>query len=684
MPAWPDGARVAAFLARARRRLAWLAAMRGAAIGLAFAALIVAAGWAAHGRLSTALGLAAIALAASVGVAVAADRRGGGAALRLEARVPACRNIVVTADEILRHPDRVRPYIGARVCQDAARTASSIDLSSVFPMRGPLAALAVTAALAVAAAAAAIAGAPVPAALALDAVAPAAVIRQVEITVTPPEYSRLPASRIEDPERITALAGSRIDVVVQGRADRGAIETAAGRTALNATAGGRLAGSVFAREDGYIAVDAQRGSDDDRRLIGLTVTPDAAPVVRITSPGKDLVFGDGTQTIALEVSAEDDLALASLRVAFTKVTGSGENFTFADGDIPLSITRAGDRRWTAAARWALAPLQLEPGDMVVYRAIARDRRPGAPDAESDAFIVEVLAPGSIASEGFAIDDERDRYAISQQMVILKTERLIARRGSIAAGALLEQAQLLAAEQRQVRAEFVFMMGGHIEDEEVEAAGEHEVAEGRLENRGRVDLVLAIRAMSEAAASLTAADLTTGLAQERQALAALQRAFTRSRYILRTLSERERVEASRRLTGSLDGAARDVREPATAAASPRTDALGRALTETRALAARADLARAQAAAADAIAASLLRVDPAADSWRRIAATLARAAGALRGGDARAARASLMEAAAALAAALRAEAADAGPAAHTSARDRVMDGTLADALGRRGRR
>ena len=683
MPAWPDAPLVAAFLARATRRLKWLAVMRGAAVGFAIATPIIGGAWLVGGRLPLSLILAAAAIVASVAVALRMERRRRRAACRLEGRVPESRNIIVTADEILQDPDRVRPYVGARVCRDAARIASSIDLSAVFPARRPLAALFAALTLAVAASAAAIARAPVPAVLSIDVLAPGTVIRDVDITVTPPEYSGRAADRVGNPERITVLAGSRIDVAVGGRADRGTIETTAGRTPLRAS-GDRLIGSVIADRDGFIAIDAQRDADDDRRLIGLAVTPDAAPVVRITTPGKDLVLAAGTETIALEVAAEDDLALASLRLVYTKVTGSGENFTFADGEIPLAIARATGQRWTATATWALAPLKLEPGDMVVYRALARDRRPGAPVAESDAFIVEVLAPGSVASEGFAIDDERDRYAISQQMVILKTERLMARRASLSDEALLEQAMILAAEQRQVRAEFVFMMGGHIEDEEVEAAGEHEIAEGRLENRGRVDLVLAIRAMSEAATSLTAADLSTGLAQERQALAALQRAFTRSRYILRTLSERERVETSRRLTGSLEDVTHDVRRPAAPTMSPRADALGRALTEVAALAGRTDLARPQAAAIDDIAARLLRADPASDAWRRIASMLTRAGAALRADDARAARDALIEAAAALAAALGADVAGAGPAADDSARNRLMHGALADALGRGGRR
>jgi hypothetical protein len=690
MPAWPDAPRVAAFLSRARRRLAWLAAARGAAAGSLAAAIVAAAIWIAGAEATIAVGVGVVAVSAGAAVALMRERRRAGVvAHRVEARVPACRNVLVTAQEILARPDGVRPYIGARVCRDAARAIDAIDLGTIFPARRPIAALATTLAMAVLASGAALARAPVPAGLAPPSIGTDAAIERLAIVVTPPDYASQPPERFDDPERLTALAGSRIDVVVHGRADRGWIETADGRSAMSAAASGGLTGTVVVRQDGFLAIDAQRDSGADaRRLIGVRVTPDAAPGVRITRPGRDLLFDDGRQTLSLEVAADDDLALASLRVVYTKVTGSGENFTFVDGDVPLAIARASERAWTARASWPLAPLALAPGDMVVYRAHARDRRPGAPAAESDAYIVEILAPGSVASEGFAIDDQRDRYAISQQMVILKTERLIGRRGSLGADALLEDAQLIAAEQRQVRAEFVFMMGGHIEDEEVEAAGEHEIAAGRLVNRGRVDLVQAITAMSEAAASLTGGDLTEGLAREREALAALQRAFTRSRYILRTLSERERIDVARRLTGELAGLARDARGAPPAVPAPRADALRRMLDGTAAMLDRTDLGPADAAGIDAFAADLLRLDAASDTWRAIAATLDRGAAALRARDPATARAELSDAAARLAGALRAElaAADARAAGAParSAVDRLIDGALADAFRRGGGR
>src|SRR5262245_65945097 len=108
------------------------------------------------------------------------------------------------------------------------------------------------------------------------------------------------------------------------------------------------------------------------------------------------------------------------------------------------------------------------------------------------------------------------------MVILKTERVIARRGTMSSQDFADESQQIAAEQRKVRAEFVFMLGGELADdpelaasmteinEEEEASRESEILEGRNVNAGHVALLRAIRAMTRASTSLTATDPSRAL------------------------------------------------------------------------------------------------------------------------------------------------------------------------------
>ena len=102
-------------------------------------------------------------------------------------------------------------------------------------------------------------------------------------------------------------------------------------------------------------------------------------------------------------------------------------------------------------------------------------------ASSDTFFIEVAGPGQVALAGFELPPDRERYALSQQMIVLKLERLRAREQTIDRATLEQEVGNIAAEQRAVRANFVFLMGGEIEDEEAEAEHSHEIQEGRLEN-----------------------------------------------------------------------------------------------------------------------------------------------------------------------------------------------------------
>ena len=114
----------------------------------------------------------------------------------------------------------------------------------------------------------------------------------------------------------------------------------------------------------------------------------------------------------------------------------------------------------------------------------------------------------------------------------------------------------------IRAEFVFMLGGEINDEEVEAEQSVELQAGRLQNRGQRDLRAATIAMSQAEKLLTGANTAEALVAERAAVTALQRAFSRDRYILRALATRSQLDPARRLTGSLGDASDWRRVPPT--------------------------------------------------------------------------------------------------------------------------
>jgi hypothetical protein len=687
-----DAAAVRDFLAHAHRRVTLVLAIQGAATGFLVAVMINMVIWLRQGAFVPPgpRSLALVALGIVVGI-IRSQMRQATIATTVESRAPECRNLLVTANELIARPaTRTEPYVVELVLHDATRLANSLEINALFPARGALTALVIVMTLWIVAAtrhpvflSAATAHAP--------STATTAAISSVDVEVTNPAYIGGTARTLHDPARIEVAVGSRVRLTVRADGDSVAMETLGGRRALTAATGRSFTGEFLADADGYLALEpvAANGRAGARRLIGISVIPDLPPAVRITAPGRDQHFTDGKHTIDIAIEASDDNALASLRLRYTRVSGSGERFTFTEGEVPLTIVRADARSWKAHASWHLDSLALEPGDMVVYRAVASDNRPGAPATESDSYIAEVLAPGGIAAAGFAVDPEVERYALSEEMVILKSEKLLARKGSMVPGDYSDEAAGLAAEQRSVRAVFVFMMGGEVGgaddatgdlNEEAETSGEGDLALQRMLNQGRAALLSAIRSMSRASTALTTPDVTIALTHERVALAEIEKTFAHSRIILRALTERERIDLTRRLTGTLTDAATDAEPLVEPERDPRVAALRKTLSEIASLPGATEGNAANASRASALAESVLRVDPSSKPGQQVAAQLDSAASAMNGSQDAIVRLLLDHAATGVARIVRARLLDA-PFPATDGDAGRLAGALTDALRRR---
>jgi hypothetical protein len=488
--------------------------------------------------------------------------------------------------------------------------------------------------------------------------------------VQPPSYTALPQRKAIDPEQLQAIEGSQLLLSIDSPAERVTLEHDEGTpTNLTRSADGRFAGGVRVTKTGYLLVTA---GAEARRMIPIVITPDALPAVRLTAPGRDLVYARGNARITFDARATDDFGLRSLVLRYTRVSGSGENYEFQEGEIPLAVNRASDRDWTGSAVRTLADLQLKDGDMLVYRGVAADARPGDGTAASETYFIEISKLGAAAGDAFTLPEEESKYALSQQMLIVKTERLHRRRASLAAADVTEQAMNLAVEQRMIRAEFVFMLGGEINDEEVEAEQSVELQAGRLQNRGQRDLRSATIAMSEAEKLLTGADTAAALVAERAAVAALQRAFSRDRYILRALATRSQLDPARRLTGSLGDAAGWRRVPAALPANRRLALLQDLLSGLAELSAARDESSSSRSRAAVLAEEAIRIDPSSASLRNAATELQRAAATIDSGARSAA-----VAAAAVAAAAEARRAQAAAPLNAPAIAPAVSGAFADA-------
>ncbi len=603
-----------------QRRLRFGGVLNGAAAGLVLlAATLLLSGLTRIPR-EIAAGIAGM---AAVGVMAAIANRAlkqwtlGAAAARIEAVSGGLDNLLITATALGSGQLQASGGMSAEVIRQATERTATVRPATAAPLLGPIA-LAFAALAGAGAVGWSTFSRPHPRSAEVTAAVPGT-IREVRATITAPAYIARPPQALENPEQLLVPEGGRIRIELSSPAPAAwLVEPGQPLRSLTAESSERFTAEWWpAGSSGVVlAVGPRVAEPADTRVVNVVVAPDAVPRVRITSPAHDLAFADSRQAVEVAIAASDAEALTGLRLAYVRMSGSGESFAFAEGEIPVAIEKASEREWRGRARLVLSSLKLDDGDSVVYRALVRDSNPHAGWVESEAYTVEVGKRLQFASAGAALPDEDRRYALSQQMVIVKTERLQAERPRPAAAAWTERTKLLAMEQRMVRAEVVFLSGGEVEDEVVEAEQAHELQEGRLENPGRAEMLRAINDMSRAEARLNDGDTTGALVFERSALAALQRAFDRRRYFLRTLGERSRIDPSRRLTGDsakARPAGRDVRR------DPGSDVeLARQLIGELAA-----LGESGGTPDAGLLGRLASIEPGTDDWRHIAANLAAA-------------------------------------------------------------
>ena len=621
-----------------RLRVAWLlvCASAGFAAGASVMILGIAAGRASGDVRSTAL----IAAVVTFGFATYRGRAyvtAAEAARRAERADPSAMNVVITAEELLRYPNRASGWMRERVVSRAAEALTRIDAARAVSLGRPVAWCVVAAALWAAVAI----GIPQRAAsIAADTVqrlsnSPERGTPTVDVRVTAPSYLGGGVRTLRNPERIDAVAGSLLSISISG--------SDSWRTRLGTreiASAGPEASAVALSDSTYLAIERRAPSGGERKLIPVVVTPDRAPAIRIDRPGKDLLLPDARSDIAVAASATDDFGLTSLELRFTRVSGSGEQFEFQEGTIPLALERDDPRSWKGRAALALSRSKLEPGVSLVYRVVGADARGGdAGSASSDTFFVEIAGPGEVTVAGFELPPDRERYALSQQMIVLKIERLRQRQTAMSAEAVAKEAGDIAAEQRAVRANFIFLNGGEVEDEEEEAAHSHEIQEGRLAHTARREIGEAIQHMGRAEKELIAVSTAGALPPAKAAVEALQRAFGRNRYILRSTPVRSRLDPARRLSGELQAAVDSKRAAHEATSDPSAATARRLIGQLLDLGPRLiadDPSPDQSARLSTLAEEALAAGAGTTEWQGIASSMLQLRDALAGGHAPAER------------------------------------------------
>lgn len=277
--------------------------------------------------------------------------------------------------------------------------------------------------------------------------------------VTPPAYSGLPTVHGRGDDALSALPGSRVRLWSRYAPRWSAVRAA--RVGGSAIPVGRRDGEWVAEwtvdaDDRGVTVEAAAGdSVVDRRVVPVLVLDDRPPDVTLSAPERDLVLPSAHGRLAVRAAATDDYGVAELRLTWIRSRGSGEMFEFAEGEWPWAAVRRSGRGIEGEHVVDLATLDLQPGDVIHLRAVARDRNDvtGPGESVSRTRIIRIARENELdqVDAVLSLPPEMPKDPVlSQRMLVLLTERLRDRASSLARAALVEESGHLGHEQGRLR------------------------------------------------------------------------------------------------------------------------------------------------------------------------------------------------------------------------------------------
>jgi hypothetical protein len=222
------------------------------------------------------------------------------------------------------------------------------------------------------------------------------VARLLRIHLTPPAYSRVPASSLEDNVgSITALKGTRVNVEVEANhALAAALLVFNDSSRVPMRVNGLRAGAEWTvrREGSYIVrlADPQGLESIDPVEYAVTVFPDRYPTAAIPVPGMNLDVTEAS-SLSMVFSLTDDFGCSGARLAYrlahSRYGTPSETFTFVELPMPADERTQVVLPYT----WDLKPLALVPEDQVQYyvEVFDNDRVSGPKSAVSETYTLRL-------------------------------------------------------------------------------------------------------------------------------------------------------------------------------------------------------------------------------------------------------------------------------------------------------
>ncbi|MFZ9039403.1 MAG: DUF4175 family protein [Gammaproteobacteria bacterium] len=381
-------------------------------------------------------------------------------------------------------------------------------------------------------------------------------IEEIGLRYHYPAYTMLAPETTAGSGDITALSGTRVEVLITPTIDipGGELLLDDGRSiGLLRDADGTWAGEVVVETNASYRVTLQRASGipvDASPEFRITALDDRHPSVSILSPGKDSKVSMIEEPL-MRIQANDDQGIASLELVLS-VNGEDQRVVPL---LPGAQASIRNQQVDAEHVVFLEDLGLQPGDLISYYVQARDRAPQAQSrtATSDIFFYQVRpfstdyrnaeqGGGNGGGGGGQGGQQQGHLSEQQKQFVIATFKMIRDRDQYSDEVWRENLEVLATAEARIR--------DRVEAIVRRIRGRSIV---RVDERYQVvleELPRAASVMVEVEESLAATEIETALADAQVALKHLQRADAAFREINVSLA-RQRGGGAGNNTGSED-------------------------------------------------------------------------------------------------------------------------------------
>lgn len=250
-------------------------------------------------------------------------------------------------------------------------------------------------------------------------------LEKLNAVVTPPAYTRLPATKLEEPNGVAALIGSRITFGGGGPAD--GVAAIIGKDTLAASEAGKK-WQVSLTMPGTPVV-ASFHDREYSRLVVLEPRQDSVPAVKLRLPARDTTYRKvPAGQLVIEAELGDDIGLDYGYVEYMVTAGGGENFeTKKFEGRRVAFNNARSARLREVIR--LDTMRLAPGTVLHITAYAFDYNnvTGPGRGVSETRTLRIAEPEDSTSVTPIPPIPIDSMWISQRLLNMKTDTLLQNR-----------------------------------------------------------------------------------------------------------------------------------------------------------------------------------------------------------------------------------------------------------------